>query len=219
MRKFPAFHDAGHGAANTGIIHGGIIEKDWTLEMVLDAQSHLKGFGPQYASRIADVPLSLSERAAMAHAVGALIGFSHHVNGAFHPRVKVGSRMVEVNNHPGVKREEPIYDPPEPNTALHGLMCFARADDPIGLEVGGAIMRAAPFGLLRREQACYVAEPNSWTRHTYNVLRPYGDTPAVLIEWGFATAPRDVKILTSPKSLPARLVALEAGMARFIEIT
>jgi len=217
MTDVRLFHDAGHGGRNSGIVHGGIVEKAWTLWIAEFLASHMTGVNVEHSvSRRSDIPLALHERSKMAREFGASLAFAHHVNGGFFDAEIVGYDYSDLDED---DNPEPIYAEQKPNPALHGLMCFARNDDPLGLEVGSAIMRAAPSGLVRRSPVCYTASPVGWTRRTFNVLESYDDIPAVLSEWFFATAPRDAQVARAEVSRPALVTAAQAGIARLFELT
>lgn len=213
-----AFHDASHGAANEGIVwppdRSGIIEKNWSLAFVAmllrrPAQPEIV----QMASRTTDTPLSLRERAMLAHNFNAHIAFSHHVNGLFHTR-----KIIGHEHNPGDDEPVEILGEIRPNLAGSGLICFARADDEIGIEVGNAMMRASPMALVRAEPETFPAVPTNWTKNAYNVLKPYGDTPAVLVEWGYATHPEDRVALLDPATELSRYATLLAGIGRLYEL-
>ena len=216
------FHDAGHPSRSNdrGIVWpedgSGIIEKDWTLAYVLrliEAFKHLHPDVVQMASRTTDEVLGLRDRAMLAHNFRADIAFSHHVNGMFHQR-----KAVSYEDDGSGDGATPILGELRPHLKGSGLMCFAREDDEIGIEVGAAVMRAAPACLQREEPETYIAKPNNWTRNTYNVLAPYGSTPAVLIEWGFATHPEDRAALLDPRLRTSLDAAMLAGIGRYIEL-
>lgn len=106
------------------------------------------------------------------------------------------------------------------DTSLDGLMCFVAPDDQIGLEVGNAIMRAAPAELRRKKARSTLSRSGNWTRDAWSVLERYRarGIPVVLIEWGFATSPNDYGVLMSPASRPALCAAGAAGIARAFEL-
>ena len=86
----------------------------------------------------------------------------------------------------------------EPVTYRDGLTCYAQASDNLGLEVGAAIMRAAPRDLLVSKVRCVPTSEHDWTKNANYILAQYArwGIPGVLIEWGFATSPRDRATLT-----------------------
>lgn len=104
---------------------------------------------------------------------------------------------------------------------MDGLMAFHLQGDHLGREVGDAVMRAAPFDLLRHKAKSTPARPDDWTRDAHAVMDSYRDRglPVVLIEWGFASASRDYAVLQSPASRPALCAAAAVGIARAMELT
>ena len=101
---------------------------------------------------------------------------------------------------------------------MDGIMCFVRSHDHVAMEVAEAIARAAPKQLLRRKARAYVALPTNWTKDAYACMHHHGDTPTVLIEWGFATSSRDLATLTAPTSRPAIVASFFAGIGRYHEV-
>lgn len=211
-------HDPGHGGPdNRGVVHGGIVEAEYTLQIALQCFNALASWcSEQYCTRMSDSELALANRGHMARDKGAGLSLVHHVNAIYHRPKIVGYRTTVGEN--GASVQEAIYGRREANTDIDGLMVFYLPGCWRSREVAAAIMRAAPEGLQRRKQRGTPALVGDWTRLAYNVLRHHMGRPAVLIEWGFATAPRDVEILTSLQSQRALITAAQAGVARFIEL-
>ena len=181
--------DPGHGGDNIGCEHGGLVEKDWTLAMALDLEHWLRAWG-------FGVILTRTEDESVSLERRGALGDINHIDLAL---------SLHVN----------AYKDPEQD----GLMCFTLPDDPVAREVGSAIMRASPRELLRHKQRPLPSRAGDWTRDAYSVLRHHAARPAVLIEFGFATSPRDLEILTSPSSRPALCAAVLAGASRFHELS
>ena len=193
VEKLRIMHDPGHGGNNTGIVHGGLIEKEWLLSFVQDVHAQLSHWRiDQFLTRENDAQISLEDRGQMGKTWRADLAIIYHVNGAF-------------DEHE------------EPNTDMHGLMSFVLPEDWVGKEVGSAIMRAAPMNLRRATTKPTKSMRNHWTGRAYNVLSRH-HCPAVLVELGFATNPVDLGVLKSFSSRPALVTAIQAGVARFIEI-
>jgi len=193
-------HDPGHGGSNRGCEHAGLIEREWVLGLSTDLVVALSGFGVQQKlTREMDISLPYEDRAAAGWQWGAKLVFCHHVNAA----VKKDSAGVEV-----------------PDESPDGLIAFALAEDSIAQAVGDAIMRAAPIGLLRSKAKTVPATPFDWTENANNVMRHYArhSMHVVLIEWGFATSPRDRAVLQSATSRPALCAAVAAGVGRAYEL-
>jgi N-acetylmuramoyl-L-alanine amidase len=204
-------HDPGHGGDNRGCAYHGLDETRWVLQLAHDLEAALAGFGvEQRLTRQEDITISYEQRAedAWEWAGPRCLVLCHHVN-AMVRQIAVGKDDAGV----------PVLQD-VPDETVDGLMAFALAQDYRGLEVASAVMRAAPCGLLRRKTKSIPATSQDWTRHAYNVLRPYARRGmiAVLVEWGFATSPRDRAILQSPSSRPAICAAAAAGVSRALEL-
>ena len=181
-------HVPGHGGADPGCVHGGLIEKDWTLAMALACEEAIKPWGiEQHLTRRGDINPTARAEAQFASEHKADLVLMHHVNTS----------------------ENPAHD---------GLMTFALVIDPFGVEVGDAIARAAPARLLRRNPKTTLIHPmdQDWPR-VFNCLK-YHTCPAVLIEYGFATSFKDRAILMDPLSQHGLVAAVLAGVARMLEL-
>lgn len=132
---------------------------------------------------------SYDERANAAAAAGARLVLCHHVNAYSSDKAR-------------------------------GLMVFVDEHDGLAEEVGLAITRATPAELVR-EDALAFALQGDWTRDAHAVIEHYHrrGLPCVFIEWGFATSPHDVDVLTRARSRPAIVACAAAGIARAIELT
>ena len=129
------WHCEGHGGANKGCEHDGLRERAWVIKMARDIDPSLEAWGIEARhARDEDVTLDYSTRAGIAHDWGANLALCHHVNALAYPG------------------DHPLAGQPNPNA--DGLICFALASDNIGLEVGTAIMRAAPVALCTRKPRC-----------------------------------------------------------------
>lgn len=196
------WQDPAHGGSNVGIEYAGIVEKKWTPVIARDCAAMIKALGlaDQRFSRDGDIDLDYRQRAQAAAKWGADLALLHHADGCFYPR-----------GHPRAG---------QPATDVDGLMCFHLPGDWIGREVGDAIMRAAAHDLLRYKHKSTPACAGDWTYDCYGHLRHYAaeGVPAVLIEWGRLTAPRDLAVLEDVRSRPAVCVAAVAGVARLLEI-
>jgi N-acetylmuramoyl-L-alanine amidase len=190
-------HDPGHGGDSHGIVYADVVEKDLVLEIARDVAAGIGSvFGAaveQRFTRESDIDVGLKERGEIADEWGAGLVLSHHTNGIFDEK---GNPLEEID----------------------GLYCGHLPGNWRARETGAAIMRAAPAELLRRKFKPYPAQPGNWTSRMYNVLRWHASRPAVLIEWGYVTSPRDRSVLTLPASRPAMVASAIAGVARLIEL-
>lgn len=184
-------HDPGHGAgaSPTGCVHGGLIERDWVLQLAQDLVAATP-WARHMLLRTGPVGMIYADRAAEAEQLEAQLVISHHVNAHADPQVD-------------------------------GLMTFHVPGDHLAREVGEAVMRAAPYELLRAKPRSTPSSPGDWTRDAYGVLAHYRSRglSVVLVEWGFATSARDRAVLMSPASRPALCAAGAAGIARAMELT
>ena len=73
--------DAGHGGADGGTAGNGLVEKDWTLKVVLALAEELRNRGHKVTlTRDSDVSLTLIERALLANAAPRIALLSIHFN-------------------------------------------------------------------------------------------------------------------------------------------
>jgi N-acetylmuramoyl-L-alanine amidase len=181
-------HVPGHGGEDPGCLQLGTPEKDWVLSMALDCETAIKPWG---------IEQHLTRRT--------------DINTSPHEESQL---CMEHGAHLAICHHVNTNDNPE----VDGLMCFALASDPWGVQIGDAIMRAAPAGLLRRSPKTTLIHPNDrdWPR-VYTSLRLF-TCAAVLIEYGFATSPKDREILLDPVSRPALVAAVLCGVARFQQL-
>jgi N-acetylmuramoyl-L-alanine amidase len=184
------YHDPGHGGTSEGVFAGGLLEKDWTLDFATDVHSALGSWHVNQAmSRLGDDSVTFSARASKAAHFKADLALVYHVNAK-----PVGER-----------------------TEMRGLMCFAKPGDRDAIEVGQSIIYAAPHGLRRHARNVYLAEDNGWTQRAHRTLKDYS-CPAVLVECGFATSPRDIEVLTKTQHRPELVAAVLVGVARMIAL-
>lgn len=212
VEQLTVVDDPGHGGPrDRGIQHGGIIEAELVLRLTTSCQDQLSHwYVKSILTRSEDIDLDLAERGIIAADFKADLVVSHHVNGIFYPEIYPLGHKEAGKPHPQAGQSNPDVD---------GLIVFYLPGCFRSREVAAAIMRSAPAELQRRKQIGIPAIPDNWTRRAYHVLKYHRGRPAVLIEWGFATSPRDVAVLTSPASIPALVTAYQAGIARLREIS
>lgn len=194
------WQDPQHGGSNKGCEWGGLIERHQVVGISNDLVPVLGGMGcEQRLARTGDETIPYADRAKAAADWGAELAFLHHINAMVYPRGH------ELEGKPWIR-----YD---------GLMTFALADDPKALSVAEVIGHCAPVE-LRQRMPTYVANPHDWTRNAYNCLVHYSRVgiPAVLIEWGFATSPRDRAILQSADHRMSLCAAAACGIGRAYEL-
>lgn len=182
-------HDPGHGGSNSGCQHGELIEKEWVLRFAQDMHNALSHWRiKQNFTRDFDRDMNFSARGNVAYNWRADLALVYHVN--------------------AYKKDN-----------MHGLLCFVLPDRWVEAEVGAAIMRAAPKELRGVVKKPVQSVPKQWTNEAYNTLKEYKDIcPAVLVEVGFASNPKDYEILMGNASRPALVVSVLAGIARLLEI-
>ena len=103
------------------------------------------------------------------------------------------------------------------DNAAHGLLCFCRDDSEVGYEVARKIMSCAPEPLRRTNATPIVCSDRDWTKRAYNVLRVH-EAPAVLVECGFLTSEVDRLALHSDATQAGLVVAVMAGVARYLQL-
>lgn len=191
MKDFKLIHDPGHGGSNLGTQEGGINEKELILEIATDIRAGLSGW--RYLKQ------------SMTRIDDRDISFKTRAEKAkmFEAQLAL-IYHINASSDPGVD----------------GLTTFVMATNSVESEVAQAIMRAAPYDLLRSKTRPYIASPTDWTRRTYNCMIEYDrlGIPSVLIEFGFATSPIDAPILISEHHRPAMVACVGAGVARAMEL-
>lgn len=200
MNVLPIWQDPQHGGTSTGCSYNGIIEKDYVVEIARDLQPALAPFAVnQRFSRKGDDSIPYDVRAQQAKEFGAKLAILHHVNAIVHPK-----------DHP--QAGEPIEH-------IDGLMTFCHPQDPIGYHVAEMIGRCAPKE-LRQKNPTYLSNNLDWKKRAHYCLQFYRAVriPAVLIEWGFATSPKDSEILQDEDHRLAMCAAVVAGIGRAHEM-
>jgi N-acetylmuramoyl-L-alanine amidase len=198
------WHCPGHGGDNPGLEYAGFVERHWVVGIARDIAAATAPWSVEHClARDKDETIPYSVRGEAAHDWQADLVLCHHVNAMFDTKIdlETGEESIPL----------PKYD---------GLMTFVKPADTKGIAVAGAISRAAPRGLLQRKVKPFLANKWDWTSRAWTVVDAYTrwGTPAVLIEWGFATAPGDLAILQSSNHRPALVAAALSGIARMLEV-
>ena len=178
--------DPGHGGKDPGTSHGGLVEKDWVLEvgyLLLDMLSTNMHCSPTLL-RVEDVDIGLREAADSAMDADCDLVLSLHVN---------------AND----------------NTLVRGLMTFHLPSDVEGAEMARGISDGAPEQLSRRN-GVISATQEQWPRvcNVLEPYLANG-IPACLIEFGFATNEYDRKYLLSQPGKYACALAAYHGVLAF----
>jgi N-acetylmuramoyl-L-alanine amidase len=203
--------DPGHGGTEDGAIgHGGLKEKDLTLEIS-------KRLGDLLASRLGaeviytrttDLTVPLDGRAAIANQAGADLFISIHANSSDDP----GARGVEtyyVANTPSPVAVSLAGRDPAKGNALKPVREDPRlsASHKLAVEVQQALYHAfgGEKGVLNRgvKQAPFVVLLDA-------------DMPSILAEVAFVTSPVDEHKLRTPEGQEAVADALYRGIARYL---
>ena len=107
---------------------------------------------------------------------------------------------INVNSDPGIK----------------GMMTFHTTAE--GKRLGDEILRSAPAPLRRKRNKSTKASPDDWTKRTHNVLRHYGETPAVLVECFFVTNNEDYWFGLSDTGRQAIINSIACGISNYQSI-
>lgn len=168
------FLDPGHGGSNPGCAHGGLQEKNYTLEIANLTAAALTAAGHTVTqSRTSDTTMSFVQRATLAEIAKSQCVFVLHVNANPDPKPS-GLRVY-------VMPEEP---------------CLV----PESLQLAQDVLANTPATLARKGRVPEIASLDGEGDDV--VLRHY-DCPAVLVEMGFATNANDLVFLLSAEGKQA----------------
>jgi len=187
--------DPGHGgAADTGAVQNGIIERDLNLTVADALANVLRGRGISVVlTRTADYGAILSTRAALADALGATLMVSIHHNSA--------PSKPPTSDQPGT---EVFVQATAASERLGGLL-YQRVATALGSTYPITWYRSADAGVLR------VTQPDGL--ETYGMIRNPTTTTA-LVEMGWLSDPvevADVFKSTTYRSVAARALADAIG--------
>lgn len=162
--------DPGHGGRDLG---GGTCryfrEADWVLDVSLHQAALLRGLGHQVVlTRSADVDLSLAGRARIVRESGAQICLCNHVNNVSDPR----AHGLEIFH------------------SIHARPDLARAIADEILALGLIRPRSGGLGVVQTRRSTRLPHQDY-----YYMNRKTGSVQVALIEYGFASNPRDAKAL------------------------
>ncbi|MHB8519310.1 MAG: N-acetylmuramoyl-L-alanine amidase family protein [Limisphaerales bacterium] len=178
--------DPGHGGQNTGTrsVLGDHFEKDYTLDWACRLQSLLATNGWKVLlTRSRDLTLSLAGRVALAEQEKADLFLSLHFNSAFPNQTQSGleTYCLTPSGMPSSLTRDFVDDPHAvfPNNAfdeqnLQLATCLHRALVTVTAEADRGVRRARFMGVLRGQ-----------------------NRPAVLIEGGYLSNPRDARLIAS----------------------
>lgn len=196
--------DPGHGGMNEGAksAHDGRREKEFTLDWARRAQPLLEAQGWQvFLTRTNDVEMSLPARAAFADAVGGSLFLSLHFNTVAPDPSPMGVETFCVT--PGGLPSHLTRGFPD----LIGTVLPNNAHDESNLQLAVRLHR----GMLSATGA--VDRGVRWARFM-DVLSPQR-RPAVLLEGGFLSNPREARMIADPdyRQRLAQAVAQALGPA------
>ena len=180
---FTLLHAPGHGGEDVGNTRIDPCERDWVLEQAIRVDQALRAWPiDTHMSRTTN-EINPSPAEEAALAESAEVDLCL----LYH---------VDVNDNP----------------LTHGMHVFAKANDPVGLLAGRAMLSACPSDLKGPWIRTISVAPGekSWPR-VWNCLEPY-QRPAVLIEFGFASNAIDKRVLEDIRRHPEITVAVLAGV-------
>jgi N-acetylmuramoyl-L-alanine amidase len=186
--------DPGHGGDKHGACHGGIVEKDYNLNLSRGLKNHMLrvfGEGGEFRPvllRNRDVNMGLRERGEWSREMGCALVVSIHVN-AYH------------------------------NAFMRTALGFHWPDDILGKEVCEAILRAWPRDLMGRARSWEATDnptpDDDWLERPRDVLEPHQGRTAILIEVGYCSNSQDAQALYNPWVRDGMLPAFMCGLFRY----
>lgn len=191
---FQVYQDPGHDRARPGTQAGGIDEERDVFALASSVNTYLNHF-PYVSSTLSRVLGEQSkryrDRATEAKALGARLVICHHIN---------------------------AYT----DASGHGLMTFYTPGDALGQAAADTLARCAPPDLRRQaDNRMFAAGPAGWTAAAWRVMDAYrrNGLSVMLVEWGFATNPRDAAILLDTARRPELCAGVMSAVARVISLT
>lgn len=172
--------DPGHGGTDPGAKGIRHWEKDLNLAVARELTAILRQRGYQvHLTRSGDTTVSLAERAAVARRLGADVFVSIHANAADNPAVRGGETFFLT------PRGTPsTHSAGATNAGAQSGNAFDRNNARLAYEIQKYMVAATDI-------------PDRGTKHAnFAVLRDAG-CPAVLVEMGFMTNPRDEQLMAS----------------------
>ncbi len=194
-----------------------IYEKDLTLQVALRIRDELKKLGQQvFLTRSLDRKLTLPERAELADKVQADIFISVHMNSYFHGRSRGLETYYLDNHHDGairkVEQAENMVDPNADEVVQKILL---------DLIIERTVETSKKLGHLVHESIMHKLGPK------YKVidrgLRPglffvlaLAKRPALLLEMGFMSNPKDLNMLLSEEFQEQYAQAIAQGIIQYL---
>jgi len=204
--------DPGHGGTEDGAIgHGGLKEKDLTLEIsrrLGDMLSHRLGAEVIY-TRTADVAVPLEARAAIANQAGADLFISVHANSSDDP----GSRGVETFYVSKSPSPVPVSISGRENASKAGALTQAAEEQKISQshKLAADVQRAL-YQAVGGERGVL----NRGVKQAPFVVLLDAEMPSILAEVGFVTSPPDEQKLSTAEGQQAVADALYRGIASYV---
>lgn len=211
------FIDAGHGGRDPGTSHNKLVEKAISLDVALTLGALLEANGLEVIySRKSDRAIPLSERTRLANAAHADLFVSIHVNANEQPAASgfetyyldlatnsQAARVAMLENSGSDKRLGDMH------SMLAEVMLHARANESRHLATD--IQRVSLFRLKKRE---YQVRNNGVKSAPFHVLLG-AKMPAVLVELGYCSNPKEAVNLASPKYRHALAEGLAEGIMAY----
>lgn len=211
------FIDAGHGGKDPGTSHNNILERAISLDIALRLGQFLKANGLEVAySRESDKGVPLSQRTRLANAVKADLFVSIHVNAHDNSSVegietyylnlasnKQAARVAMLENSGSDKHLSDMRG------MLADVMLNARVDE--SHRLANDIQKSTIFRLKKTE---YAPKDNGVKSAPFHVLLG-AQMPAVLVEVGYCTNPREARNLGTQKYRNALASGLAEGILTY----
>jgi N-acetylmuramoyl-L-alanine amidase len=204
--------DPGHGGTEDGAIgHGGLKEKDLTLEIAKRLGSLLVSrLGAEVVyTRISDLTVPLEARATIANQAGADLFISIHANSSDDP----GARGVETYYVTSSPSPVTVSLPGHESLAKTGALKPVAEDRKLNESHKLAVdVQRALYHAFGGEKGV----PNRGVKQAPFVVLLDADMPSILAEVAFVTSPADEHKLSTAEGQEAVADALYHGIARYL---
>jgi len=214
----PIVIDPGHGGKDTGAVSGsGVQEKDLTLAVAKRLAPVLRGMG--FAVRLTrngDETKALTDRTALANRLDALAFVSLHANASRAPSVR-GAETYYMSLD--AASDENAAAIAELENAAGGTTRQGSDLDMILWDMAQAevLNESAQLALRVQQQLNHLLNlPDRGVKQAPFVVLTGATMPAVLVEVGFLSNPKEARRLADPAYQDRLAKALAAGIAQFL---
>ena len=211
--------DPGHGGSNCGAHSNGLCEKDVVLSIAKMIQRHLKKSYTTYLTRSVDRKLSLDDRAKQAEILKADLFISVHANASSSPH-SAGFETFYLNNHDDaavkkLEREENKDSLGEGEQAIINKILadlVVQRTAPRSQKLAELIHRR----IAKKIRRSFSMENRGMKPALFHVLA-LTKRPAVLLEVGFLSNPKEARKITSKMFQKAYAQGVAQGIQDYVE--